>query len=403
MAARLFQPIKHWVYLIVVCYALFGCTPQPPLNTSSLEAVTPVPTSAPQPTKVDQVIQAVVSVSPAPAEACYSDESQSTQEVIPSYVPSKGTFVHIQTSNFSLNGRPFPVYGIDYYPRDTPWRRFLTETNAKNLPQEFDLLQQVGINTLRISLRNDLLFECEGSSLTPIAANIVRLDDIIQTAAQYHFHLILTLNDLADLKTHPLYTDSQFSSGQMVYLATRYHDEPTIIGWNLRDSGDTDYLNGSFERQTVLRWLADTAIQMRQVDHNHLITASWEQDIIAPIGVVDFVSIKVTNDLENLRQQIALLKDATDTPIVLTSIGYSTFGSSEEGQRDSLQAALDAAHNNHLAGWFVWTAFDFPLTVTCYTPGCVNTDSTDHHFGLWTTKYAPKLAVDVIRSATNTP
>ena len=133
---------------------------------------------------------------------------------------------------------------------------------------------------------------------------------------------------------------------------------------SLRDSGDLDYLNGSFERQIVLQWLADTAITMRQVDHNHLITASWRQDITAPIGVVDFVSIKATNDLEKLRQQIALLTAATDTPIVLTSIGYSTFGSSEEGQRDSLQAALDAARNNHLAGWFVWTAFDFPLTVT---------------------------------------
>jgi hypothetical protein len=403
MYPRFFQPIKQWICLIVASCILFACSPQTPVNTSGLEAVTLVPTGDRQPTQIDQPIADILSTSPAPAEACDSDEAQSTQEAIPSYMPSKGAFVRIQNNNFSLNGRQFPIYGIDYYPRDTPWRRLLTETDTKNLPQEFDMLQQVGINTLHIPLRNDLLFECEGSSLTPIAANIVRLDDIIQTAVQYHFHLILTLNDLADLKTHPLYTDPQFSSGQMVYLATRYQNEPTIIGWDLREAGDLDYLDGTFERQIVLRWLADTAIQMRQVDHNHLITTSWEQDITAPIGVVDFVSIKATNDLDKLRQQIALLKDATDTPIVLTSIGYNTFGSSEEGQRDSLQAMLDAARNNHLAGWFVWTAFDFPLTVTCYTPGCVNTDSADHHFGLWTTKYTPKLAVDVIRFATNAP
>lgn len=388
---------------MVAGYALFACAPQTPVNTSGLEAVTPVPTHDKQPTKVDQPIADIISTPTTPTVTCDSEESQSTQEAIPAYVATKGAFVRVQNNSFSLSGRPFPIYGIDYYPRDTPWRRFLTDTEAKNLPQEFDLLQQVGINTLRISLRNDLLFQCEGNSLTPIANNIARLDDILQAAAQYHFHLILTLNDFADLSTHPLYTDPHFSSGQMIYLAARYQNEPAIMGWDVRDSGDLDYLNGSFEPQTVLEWLAETAIKMRQVDHNHLITASWRQDITAPIGVVDFVSIKATNDLEKLRQQIALLTAATDTPIVLTSIGYSTFGSSEEGQRDSLQAALDAARNNHLAGWFVWTAFDFPLTVTCYTPGCVNSDSADHHLGLWTTDYTPKLAVGVIRLMTNAP
>jgi len=63
---------------------------------------------------------------------------------------------------------------------------------------------------------------------------------------------------------------------------------------------------------------------------------------------------------------------------------------------------LDSVDNNELAGWFFWTAFDFPLTVTCYEPGCVNQDSADHHFGLWATDYSPKLAVGVIQIATGT-
>ncbi|MEO8606702.1 MAG: hypothetical protein ABI690_02380 [Chloroflexota bacterium] len=401
----MFHKIKPQIYLIVIGCALFACTPQAPVNTSGLEAVTPVPTQEKQPTKVNQIIQdvvSVVSVSPTPTNIC-DEAASTTQATLPALIPSKGAFVRIQNNRFSLNGRPLRIYGIDYYPRDTPWRRFLTETDAKNLPQEFDLIQQAGINTLRIALRDDLLFQCAGSSLIPIAENIVRLDHIIQTAAQYHFHLILTLNDMPDLSTHPLYTDPQISDGQMIYLAGRYQNEPAIIGWDLHDSGDLDYLYGSFDRQTVLTWLSDTAIKMRQIDPNHLITATWRQDITAPIGIVDFVSVQVRSNLENLRQQIALLTDATDTPIILTSIGYSAFGRSEEGQRDSLQAALDAARNNRLAGWFVWTAFDFPLTVTCYTEGCINTDSDDHHFGLWTTDYKPKLAVDVIRFATNAP
>jgi hypothetical protein len=208
------------------------------------------------------------------------------------------------------------------------------------------------------------------------------------------------LNDAPDLTKYPLYVHSRYSSAQMAYLASRYAPEPAIIAWDVRDTGDADYQNRQFGRQVVLKWLTDTAIKLREIDKNHLITASWRNDITAPIGVVDFVSLKASGDIDEMRQKIALLRDATDTPIVLTSVGYSTFGSSEEGQRNSLQAALDAARNNHLAGWFVWTGFDFPLTVTCYTPGCTNIDSADHHFGLWHNDYSPKLAVGVIRIAT---
>lgn len=389
--------------LLVMGCLLLGCSPEAPRNTSGLQAVTAVPTTKKSPTEIKSTIQPTatsVSASATPPEDCPVDEAAATEVVIQAYAASKGNFVHVQNRQLVLNGQPFPIYGIDYYPRDTPWRRFLSETNAENLPQEFDLFQEVGVNTLRLTLRHDLLFQCEGNSFIPIADNIVRLDSIIQTAAQYHFHLILVLNDAPDLTKYPLYADSRYSLVQMAYLVTRYAREPAIIAWDLRDSGDADYQNGQFGRQVVLNWLSDTAIKLREIDKNHLITATWRDDVTAPIGVVDFVSLKAKADLNDLRQKIALLRDATDTPIVLTSVGYSTFGSSEEGQRDSLQAALDAAHNNHLAGWFVWTAFDFPLTVTCYTPGCTNADSADHHYGLWRDDYSPKLAVGVIRIAT---
>jgi len=338
-------------------------------------------------------------ISPTPAPSCDGEQVRAALAAVPRYRASSGTFVKVAGAGFVVEGRPYPVYGVNYYPRDTPWRRFLSETDTADLDAEFELLTQAGLNVLRIQVRHDLLFECKGSGAVPIPENVDRLDDIVQTAARYGLRLIVVLNDAPDFSTYPLYTTRQ-SLDEMIYLAGRYRNEPAILAWDLRDSGDQDYLVGRVEKRSVLIWLADAAPAIREADPNHLLTASWGTEAAATIPSVDFVSFEPPNDLDGLRQQIAVLTAATDKPIVMSSIGYPTFGRSEESQRDALQAALDAARNNGLAGWAVWTAFDFPLTVTCYEPGCVNQDSADHHYGLWRTDYAPKLAVAVIRLAT---
>jgi hypothetical protein len=348
---------------------------------------------------IDSLIRLQV-VAPTLAPDCEQDEADAALAAVPRYRSAGGSFIRVNGSGFTLGGRPFSIYGVNYYPRDTPWRRFLAETSLADIPSEFELLQAAGLNTIRIQLRHDLLFQCIGNGAVPIPENIARLDDIIQTATRYDLRLILVLNDAADLSSYPLYNHSGSSDEQMRYLAQRYRDEPAILAWDLRDSGDNDYLSHRFEKRTVLTWLAESAILIRQADPNHLITASWGVEAEATIPTVDFLSFEPSDHLDRLRQQIAVLKAATDKPILLSSIGYNTFGSSEEGQRNSLQAALDAARNNQLAGWLVWTAFDFPLTATCYESGCLSQDSADHHYGLWTSAYEPKLAVGVIQLAT---
>jgi hypothetical protein len=348
---------------------------------------------------IDSLIRLGI-VAPTLVPDCEKEEAETALASVPTYRSTDGAFVSINSSEFILGGRPFTIYGVNYYPRDTPWRLFLSETNIADMAAEFELLQGAGLNTIRIQLRHDLLFQCIGNGAVPIPENIARLDDIIQMATRYDLHLILVLNDAADLSTYPLYLHSGSSDEQMIYLAKRYRDEPAILAWDLRDSGDNDYLSHRFEKRTVLTWLAETAILIRQADPNHLITASWGAEAEATIPTVDFLSFESSDNLIRLRQQIAVLKSATDKPILLSSIGYHTFGNSEEGQRDSLQAALDAVYNNDLAGWLIWTAFDFPLTATCYEAGCVSQDSADHHYGLWTSEYEAKLAVGVIQLAT---
>lgn len=344
----------------------------------------------PTDTEATTALERLNAFTPAPPPNCPSEAV-----TIPDYAPTRGQFVKVLYSVLAIDNQPFPIYGVDYYPRDTPYSRFLTETDPTQLDDELNLLREAGFNTLRLKLRHDQLFRCA----TPIPENIERLDGLIQAAAVHDLRIIVVLNDLVDRQL--LYSQQPISLEQMAFLAGRYRNEPTIIAWDLREGGDVDYLDNGFDRRDVLKWLVETAIVIRRIDSNHLITASWVREPQTTVPAVDFVSFTDFDGIDSLRQKIALVVAETDKPILLSAFGFSTFGTSETNQRAFLQSALDAVQANRLAGWVVWTAFDFPLTVTCSTRDCVNTDSIDHHYGLWHTDYRPKLAVDVVRAATS--
>ncbi|MCB9453408.1 MAG: cellulase family glycosylhydrolase [Anaerolineaceae bacterium] len=336
---------------------------------------------------------------PAPPD-CASGQATSAQSLVPAYTPTTGDFVAVKEGGLIANGQPFPVYGVVYYPLDTPYERFLTTYDADTINQELDLMHEAGLNTLRIRLRHDVLFTCKSNGAVPVPDAFARLDAFIQAAAGKGFRLILTLNDTPDAVADALYSNPRHTVEQIVYLATRYRNEPALLAWDLREGGDTDYLQGSATQRDVLEWLIETAVLVRRVDTHHLITATWSEDAEATLPAVDFLSFSYFGDVAGLRQRIALLTAATDKPILLSATGTSTYESDERAQADALRQALDAVERNTLAGWLVWTAFDFPLATTCIEPDCPSPDSPEHHFGLWNTSRFPKLAVEVIQMET---
>ncbi|MDX1995956.1 MAG: cellulase family glycosylhydrolase [bacterium] len=315
---------------------------------------------------------------------------------IPAYTPSQGSFIGVEGNRFSQDGQPFPIYGINYYPRDYPNHRFLTETDVASLGYELDLMRASGINTLRLHLRHADLFQCPGNGAIPVLEAFARLDGLISAAAQRGYRVILVLNVDADLVDHPLYDSPTHIEAQTAFIALRYASEPAVIAYDLRAGGDMDYRTDNFSQQTVLDWLARTADLVRANAPDQLITAGWQDEGEVTAPLVDFVSFQHFGDVEALRQEIAVLKSNTTRPIVLAAFGYSTFTIDETAQLEATQRTLEAVDANGLAGWVVWTAFDYPLTSLCLEPNCPAPDSAAHHFGLWNTSYFPKRAVDII-------
>ena len=334
-----------------------------------------------------------------PLESCPPAEVAAAHAALPPYTPTAGAFVVTDGSRFAAGGVEFVVRGANYYPLRTPWRRFLTDTAPDTAAEEFALMREAGLNTLRIFLWYEPLFQCAADGAVPRAETFARLDTLIHLAAEAGFRLIVTLNDLPDLGPYPLYTAPAHTQAQTGYIVSRYRDEPAIMAWDLRNEGDIDYRE-RFERTQVLAWLAQTSAEVRARAPNHLITAGWLQDANATAPHVDFVSFHHYRSPAELEGRIAALRARSDKPLLLGEVGYSALGRSEEEQAALLDQAIAAAESHGLAGWLVWTAFDFPRDVTCMPPNCPSPDNQEHHFGLWRVDYSAKPALDVVRRYT---
>jgi hypothetical protein len=315
---------------------------------------------------------------------------------LPPYAPtSSAPFVSVEESRIVLGEEDFLIRGVNYYPRHAPWGRFLTEGNLDEIAEELDLIAGVGLNTLRIFLWYEPLFTCAPEEATPVPETFAKLDKLIALAGERNLHLIVTLNDLPDLYFRPLYTDWARYDAQTAYIVSRYRDEPTILAWDLRNEADLDYGardgSGRFERESVLAWLTHTAEVVRANDANHLITAGWWGDAAETAAAVDILSFHHWTDAAELKSRIDALREQSSKPILIEEMGYPSWGEGGEAfQAETLEKVIEIAGQSQVAGWLIWTAFDF-------APANGQPDNPEYHFGLWRANLTPKPALDALR------
>ena len=227
----------------------------------------------------------------------------------------------------------------------------------------------------------------------------------MRLATDYDFRLIVTLNDMPDLVA--LYDNPQYIQEQTRFIINRYQNEPAILAWDLRNEGDIDYgsrsiLQTQVPRTQVLQWLKETSALVRSIDSNHLLTAGWLNEAHSTAPYVDFISFHHWTSANDLEHRIRALHLTTSKPILLQEVGYSTHHANitPQGQADLLETIIQTSEEQGLLGWMIWTAFDFPITATCYPSPCQSPDNAEHDFGIWTVDYVPKPAVEMIRQYT---
>ena len=104
---------------------------------------------------------------PKPTPPACLSTSPPRPDPAPAGQPDPGQFATIRDGQLWLDGQPFTVKGVNYYPRRAPWQHFLTASDPAEMAQELDTIQQAGFNTLRIFLWYEPLFTCQPEDAIP--------------------------------------------------------------------------------------------------------------------------------------------------------------------------------------------------------------------------------------------
>lgn len=312
----------------------------------------------------------------------------------PSTAPDTTKFVTTQDNQLMLQSEIFKVRGVNYYPRHAPWHKFLQEADLTEIETELSLIKEAGFNTIRIFLWYEPLFTCQPEDAIPNEVVFQKVDEIIQLAKNNDLKLIMTLNDLPDLLFRPLYIDWERYDAQTTYIVRRYRNEPAILAWDLRNEGDLDYGarpgdEAKFEEEVVINWLSHSSDLVRENDPNHLITAGWWGDPQATAEYIDILSFHHWYDATTLQVRIKIISQNSNKPILLEEIGYHSWQEAPQDQRNEktqanlLNEAIQITESENVAGWLIWTAFDFEPE-----PG--QSPTFEHFFGLWHSDLSPK-------------
>ena len=278
-------------------------------------------------------------------------------------------FVARSGTRLILDGRPFQVFGIDYYPRTTPWDRFWVNYSSAEIDRDLTIIRSLGLNTVRTFIP----FEQFGGP-KPDPAMLGHLHDFLDRADANGVKVLLTLFDFRTDYRPLLWPESD---RHLEGLLTRFRDHRAILAWDMKNEPNNDY--GSNGAEVVDAWLAHTARLAHQYDPNHLITIGWLNPGAASnlADSVDFISYHFFSPADELAAGYAGLRAAVpDKPIVMTEFGLPTWNSwlFPHGHTEAEQASyyadiLRIMRATDSAGTAVWTLHDFSYVPKQVTGG----------------------------------
>lgn len=257
-----------------------------------------------------------------------------------------------------VNGAPFSVAGINYYPQASPWTKFWPQYDPAQTATDLALVRALGFNTVRIFLS---YADFGGPQVAPLMRT--RLSDFLQQARRANLKVIVTLFD-HHTDHHPATWAAD--ARHLATLLPYFVNDPTILAWDIKNEPDRDY--GYNTQAVVDSWLRFVARHVRWHDPNHLITIGWSNPEAAGAlsETVDFVTYHYFDEPEAYTPRVRALQQAVgDKPILLEEFTFSTWNSPFfPGHTDAEQAHYYAALlRQHQAldslGYLTWTLYDF--------------------------------------------
>ncbi|MEM7380718.1 MAG: glycosyl hydrolase family 5, partial [Bacteroidota bacterium] len=206
------------------------------------------------------------------------------------------------------------IRGINYYPSQQPWSLFDEQFSAEVIEKDFDLMREMGLNSLRIFIPYE---DFGKADLLP--EKLARLTTLMDIAREKELKVLISLFDFYG---NYEITDWTLTHRHAEQLAEAFKDHPALLGWDVKNEPDLDF--ESRGREVVLAWLSEMVKQIRSWDSAHPITIGWSSAEAASLleGELDLISFHYYKDIKDFPNALADLKTKIkNKPVLLQEFG----------------------------------------------------------------------------------
>ena len=264
----------------------------------------------------------------------------------------------IKDSEILVEGKPFTIKGINYYPKETPWDMFGENYNLQTIEQDFKLIKNSGLNSIRIFIQ----YEDFGKEKVQLE-KLEKLREVLNIAENIGLKVVVTLFDFYGDYSVLNWTLTHRHAEQIV---STFKNHNAILAWDIKNEPDLDF--ESRNKETVLAWLSQMIKEIKKFDPNHLVTIGWSSPEAANnlVNEVDFVSYHYYKNIDNFEKDYETLKEnSLNKPIVLQEFGLSSYGgiwnlySSSETKQAEYHKKMQAIFKKDSLAFMSWGLYDF--------------------------------------------
>ncbi|MDY0781503.1 glycoside hydrolase family 2 TIM barrel-domain containing protein [Tenacibaculum sp. IB213877] len=301
-------------------------------------------------------------------------EAPTTEEQVQESSP----FAEVVGSSIKVKGEDYTIQGINYYPQKTPWNMFGNGFDASIINDDFKLMANAGLNTIRIFIQ----YEDFGKADVK-AEKLEKLKETLDLAQQNKLKVIVTLFDFyGDYSVH----DWTLTHRHAEKIVSTFKNHKAILAWDIKNEPDLDF--ESRGKKNVLNWLEYMMKEIQKFDSNHLITIGWS-NTKAAVNLNDEVDLLSYHYYANNFEADfdTLQKEVPNKPLVLQEFGVSSyrglwnpFGNTEKDQANYYKKMQAIFRKKNIA-YMSWTLYDFDKIPTAVVGNLPWRKNKQKHFG----------------------
>jgi len=253
----------------------------------------------------------------------------------------------------------FSINGINYYPQKTPWLEFWNKYDQSVVDKDFEIIKNLGLNTVRIFLPYENFGKAEVS-----LDKIEHLKTTLNLAEKKSLKVIITF---FDFYSNYNIIDYSLCDRHLEQIIPKIKDHKAILQYDIKNEPDLDFKHT--KEKKVLDWLKFISERIKLYDNNTPITIGWSDIKYAQLleDNVDVLSFHYYKKASKFSKEYTDLKVKTKKQLVLQEFGkhsynsfWFPFSNTEIDQAVYYKEMQQQFQESSLNNFVSWTLYDFP-------------------------------------------